>query len=139
MEEKLKFVQHLINKGMKVEEELDGQHFREKWEERFAAGIDDKTKKDIYFNRFLWHIFSFGALKCLEKDEAEAAFDQMEKKNCYLFSQHHIVSFELLNAESLKVEDLGEETDIYVVDEDFTWTFVKTHESVCGPYFYQLP
>ena len=26
--------------------------------------------------------------------------------------------------------------DIYIVDKDFTWTFVKTHEHRwCGPYF----
>ena len=24
---------------------------------------------------------------------------------------------------------------MYIVDESFSWTFVKTHESYCGPYF----
>lgn len=27
------------------------------------------------------------------------------------------------------------EQDIYIVDRNFDWTFVKTHESYCGPYF----
>jgi hypothetical protein len=31
---------------------------------------------------------------------------------------------------------LKEEYDIYVVDREFNWTFVKTHETEwCGPYF----
>ncbi|MBT2723991.1 DUF4275 family protein [Bacillus sp. ISL-46] len=27
--------------------------------------------------------------------------------------------------------------DVYVVDKDFTWTYILTHEYFCGPYFYQ--
>ena len=25
--------------------------------------------------------------------------------------------------------------DWYLVDKDFTWTYVQTHEADCGPYF----
>ena len=25
--------------------------------------------------------------------------------------------------------------DVYLVDKDFTWTYVHTHEEACGPYF----
>jgi hypothetical protein len=49
----------------------------------------------------------------------------------------------LENARSLKAEDIIKDIDdyledVYVVDTDFTWTYVFTHEEYCGPYFYQL-
>ncbi|WP_241158473.1 DUF4275 family protein [Cohnella candidum] len=25
--------------------------------------------------------------------------------------------------------------DIYIVDKDFTWTYIVTHESILGPYY----
>ena len=33
---------------------------------------------------------------------------------------------------------LDEMTEIYVVAPDFSWTYIKTHESMCGPYFMKL-
>ena len=30
-------------------------------------------------------------------------------------------------------------TDWYVVDRNFTWTYVQTHEEDCGPYFCEAP
>ena len=35
----------------------------------------------------------------------------------------------------LKVTHFAQEEDVYVVDENFTWTYVVTHENYCGPYF----
>ena len=31
-----------------------------------------------------------------------------------------------------------EMTEIYVIASDFSWTYIKTHESMCGPYFMKL-
>lgn len=31
-----------------------------------------------------------------------------------------------------------EQQDIYIFDKAFTWTYVHTHESMCGPYFYKV-
>lgn len=33
---------------------------------------------------------------------------------------------------------LDKMTEIYVVAPDFSWTYIKTHESMCGPYFMKL-
>lgn len=49
----------------------------------------------------------------------------------------------LENTKRLKAEDItnsinGYIDDVYVVDTDFTWTYVHTHEEFCGPYFYKL-
>ena len=37
----------------------------------------------------------------------------------------------------MKKDDMDEE-DIYVVDKEFTWTYVNTHERSCGPYFSKI-
>lgn len=40
------------------------------------------------------------------------------------------------NATKLMIDDILEEADIYIVDKEFRWTYVKTHETgYCGPYF----
>ncbi|CAM3916602.1 hypothetical protein GCM10009865_54200 [Aeromicrobium ponti] len=46
------------------------------------------------------------------------------------------------NAKKLKAEDITNRIeeymdDVYVVDKDFTWTYIHTHEEFCGPYFYK--
>lgn len=42
----------------------------------------------------------------------------------------------LEDAAAFDSNDLLEESDVYVVDKEFNWTYVKTHETGwCGPYF----
>ncbi len=64
------------------------------------------------------------------------------KKDCYVFYQHCDEVLLIKDASLLHMDDILRETDdaykgdIYIVDKDFTWTFVKTHEHRwCGPYF----
>ena len=37
------------------------------------------------------------------------------------------------------IEELPADVDWYLVDKDFTWTYVHTHEEDCGPYFCRAP
>jgi len=40
------------------------------------------------------------------------------------------------NTEALNSKDLQEEYDIYVVDKEFNFTYIKTHQTGwCGHYF----
>lgn len=41
------------------------------------------------------------------------------------------------NAENLTAELLEQFVDVTITASDFTWTYAKTHESMCGPYFYK--
>jgi hypothetical protein len=68
------------------------------------------------------------------------AFDREEKECCYIFFQHCDDVFKMENVSSLKAADLAAEngpyTDIYIVDNEFHWTFAVTHErGWLGPYF----
>ncbi|WP_430234929.1 DUF4275 family protein [Priestia endophytica] len=60
-----------------------------------------------------------------------------ERKDiCYIFYQHSDHALIVKAASRITADDLIDETDIYVVNKDFNWTYVKTYETEwCGPYF----
>ncbi len=145
----MEFLDVLRKKNMKVRKFRKwGVYFRKRWENNFANHLSDEEKEDIFFYGdkyvcgYLWHIFSYEKKKCLEGIEAESAFHNEVKKECYIFYQHCDEVLLIKDASLLHMDDTLCETDdaykgdIYIVDKDFTWTFVKTHEHRwCGPYF----
>ena len=117
-------------------------YLRKQWEDHFANHMSLKEKKDIYLYDddgicgFLWHLFSYEKRDCLKGKEAEQAFNSQMKDTCYVFYQHVDNALILEGAITLDVNDLLNESDVYIVDKEFTWTYVKTHETgLCGPYF----
>ncbi len=145
----MEFIDVLRKKNMKVREFQNwGVYFRKRCEDYLANHLNDEEKEDIFLYGdkygcgYLWHIFSYEKKKCLEGEEAENAFHNEVKKECYIFYQHCDEVLLIKDASLLHMDDILCETDnmykgdIYIVDKDFTWTFVKTHEHRwCGPYF----
>lgn len=129
----------LKNKKIKITEIPKwGTFLRKQWEDNFANHLSFEEKKDIYLWNygFLWHLFSYEKKDCLQGQEAEKAFNNEQKDSCYVFWQHTDYALILENADSLNANDLEDECDIYVVDKEFNWTYVRTHETgLCGPYF----
>lgn len=116
----------------------------ENWDALFAASISMAQKRKIYFNQFRWHLFSYGLLPALTGDPARQAFDVCRKKHVYLFFQQNQESYIVENAHLLTSADFegnlpADQSDLYLFDPQAKWTYVHTHESYCGPYFYQLP
>ncbi|GCF66809.1 MULTISPECIES: DUF4275 family protein [Bacillus] len=138
----MEFLDVLRKKNMKVREFRNwGVYFRKRWEDNFANHLSDEEKEDIFLYGdkyrcgYLWHIFSYEKKKCLEGKEAENTFHNEGKKECYIFYQHCDDVLLIKDASLLSMDDMYK-GDIYIVDKDFTWTFVKTHEHRwCGPYF----
>lgn len=119
-----------------------GVYLRKQWEESFANHLSNKEKESIYLYEedglcgYLWHLFSYERRKCLKEEQADIAFNKEIKKSCYVFYQHLDDAFILENASFITAEDFVNEEDVYVVDKEFSWTYVKTHETGwCGPYF----
>ena len=119
-----------------------GFFLRKQWEDNFANNLSLKEKNDIYlfdnggFCGYLWHLFSYEKKECLKGEEAERAFNEENINDCYIFYQHTDDALILEGADSFNSRDLIGESDIYVVDKEFNWTYVKTHETgMCGPYF----
>lgn len=120
-----------------------GRDFRKQWAESFAKDISKHEKRQIYFHQFLWHVFSNNVLSCLKRQKAKSAFDNKVKDECYIFYQENDNVLLLQNIEDLQSENIINEindyiNDVYVVDKDFTWTYILTHEEDLGPYFYEL-
>ncbi|HFJ9405333.1 TPA: DUF4275 family protein [Bacillus paranthracis] len=138
----MEFLDVLRKKNMKVREFRNwGVYFRKCWEDNFANHLSDEEKEDIFLYGdkygcgYLWHIFSYEKKKCLEGKEAENTFHNEGKKECYIFYQHCDDVLLIKDASLLSMDDMYK-GDIYIVDREFTWTFVKTHEHRwCGPYF----
>ncbi|WP_010497201.1 DUF4275 family protein [Paenibacillus elgii] len=121
-----------------------GEYLRNQWECNFANHLSREEKETIYLHDtggacgYLWHLFSYQMKDCLTKDEAQTAFNNVPKNSCYVFYQNSDYALILENASMVNAEDFTNETDIYVVDTEFNWTYVKTHETGwCGPYFSQ--
>ena len=89
------------------------------------------------YTSFLWHIFSFEFLNCEIGDTAKNLFNQENKNKCILVNNVDDVAFQLENAENITAELLDQFVDVTITASDFSWTYTKTHEGMCGPYFYK--
>lgn len=141
----MELVDILKNKKVKVTEIPKwGAYLRQQWESKFANHISHEEKKSIYLYDdriacgYLWHVFSWGKRDYLKEEKAEKEFNNELKNTCYVFYQHSDYALILENASRFTADDLSNEEDVYVVDKELNWTYVKTHEIECGPYFSRL-
>lgn len=114
--------------------------FYAKWLDAFGGGISksDIKKYVIATGDYIWHIFSWDLAekgRYLTGKEAEKAYDQIDKRGAmYIdwFEDDHAkdITWDLDKAKALK-----KFAEVYVVGKDFQWTYIKTHEDSCGPYF----
>lgn len=119
-----------------------GVYLRKQWEDHFAGHLNEHEKSKIHLHDkgkssgFLWHIFSFEKRECFTEKQADEVFNEVQKHACYVFYQHSNDALIIENLSRITAEDFENEQDIYVVDKDFAWTYVNTHENGwCGPYF----
>lgn len=116
-----------------------GKYLRGVWEKEFAEAISSDEKRKIYLHDFLWHLFSYEKVEAFAKDYAKNSFNNELKNRVYVFYQHSDYALTIENAKNIVAEDFNYEDDIYIVDTEFQWTYVNTHETACGPYFYIIP
>lgn len=114
-----------------------------KWTKLFASSIPKEKRKKVHFQQYKWHLFSFELLNALTEDEARTAFDAQPKDAVYLFWQHTKKAYLVENAHLLKAADFDHDfiphPDVYLFSMKDKWTYIHTHEIMCGPYFYKLP
>lgn len=117
--------------------------YRKNWLKAYAPADLSMRKlwKTCFQHRgssgFLWHIFSFEILECEEGEKADKLFETSDKSNCVFVSNLNDIAYKLEQAEALNREVLGEFCDWTFTAADFSWTYSKTHEDCCGPYFYR--
>ncbi|MDR6550756.1 DUF4275 family protein [Paenibacillus qinlingensis] len=137
--QKYLFSKNMLDKGVVILTLLEKEHrIKELWDSSFAKNISDETKSEIHYNQYKWHIFSYKKQDCFENEAARNEFDAMTKNEVYVMYQDlPDIVFEYNNANEIVASDFDYEQDIYVFDKNFTWTYVHTHEAMCGPYFYK--
>lgn len=119
-------------------DELNAVTLRERWKEAFLKGVDTEN---IYLEQFLWHVFSNGRLQAVIGEEADKLLDESGNGVLFVFFNDAPYSgretvYRLENAASFNHKMLMCFQDVYVVDESFSRTYVRTHENFCGPYYY---
>ena len=114
---------------------------KDRWLDAFAAHVSeaDLGKYVIAEGNNLWHIFSWNLVPHLAGDEARQALDALDTQNAYLFYEGLWYDAAYIKAAGQVDSKFFEDKhDLYLVDNDFTWTYVHTHEETCGPYFCKL-
>ena len=113
------------------------------WLSRFAKDISRKDieKYVVSTGNYLWHVFSWGLLDekvFLTGNNAREAYDKIDKHNALYIAWFEDDETKELTAKLNTAKVLDKMTEIYVVAPDFSWTYIKTHEGMCGPYFMKL-
>ena len=121
----------------------------EKYINTFFGNLSAREKKEIHFDQYMWHAFSYEKIKCIDGEEAIREFAKMDKNEVYIFLEH---DYKVWKEKDLTLKSLFKllndieknmAYDCYVVDKDFTWTFITTHETeydegiyhYIGPFF----
>ena len=116
---------------------------RERWLDTFAADVseEDLGKHVLAGGNYLWHIFSYKLVPCLEGDEARKALAELPDTECYRFYKEYPPQGQprIKAISTAEVSSLPQDLDWYLVDKDFSWTYVHTHKDDCGPYFCKAP
>lgn len=140
------FINNLQSKGIKCyelhnnSEEKSAEKLREKWINSFLQDVDTN---DIYIDQYLWHVFSYERLIAKKGSDAKECLDKVNSNTLYIFfndskAYGKDICYRIENAATFNHQMIQCYSDVYITDEDFTWTYVRTHEDGhCGPYFYK--
>lgn len=113
----------------------------ERWLKAFGAGLDLERVRDACYRGCLWPPKPRNGAPVLEGEEAKRAFDALDYDTAYIFREGITqagVTSKVTAAALARMQGIGA-YDVYVVDKDFRWTYVHTHEDGwMGPYFCSL-
>ncbi|MBA4685880.1 MAG: DUF4275 family protein [Candidatus Galacturonibacter soehngenii] len=114
--------------------------FKNAWIYTFAPEENIKKAKKVCYPEgfYLWHMFSYEYAKCKTHENALKAFYKTTKEDCYLYLSYFNVGIKIRNADRFEWKNKDLYEDFVMTDKDFCWTFAKTHEEECGPYFLKL-
>ena len=118
--------------------------YKQEWFNRIVPA--DKHEQALNCNCFstedyfgyLWHVFSFEVLECFNGYEATIHFNNTDKNSVVLLLNSDNMAYKIEDASKLIADDFKPLYDITLTDIDFKWTYTKTHEPDCGPYYYVL-
>ena len=118
---------------------MNDRELIEKWLLTFGEGVDKKLLEEhvTSYGNFLWHLFTWGEVWCLEGNAAAKAFDELPYTEAIRFCggySKQIKDASVVPKLSSKEVRKDPASDVYIVANDFSWTYVRTHECDLGPY-----
>ena len=120
------------------------QKFINQWLRHFAKDVTKDMLEKYVIGQYIWHIFSWELVKpnnLLIGNAARQTFDQIFKDDCLccdFFGSSGVTNTLSPQYDTAEKIDNGP-LEFYVVAKDYSWTYIKTHESeTCGPYFLTL-
>ena len=124
---------------------MEKNEFEKKWLNTFIPSLTDKQYGGCFVDQYLWHVFSYRLIpeeKVLTGDMARKAYDNIDKENAIMiqiWDDEILEETEKLIDEYKSWEAIEDIPEIFIVDKDWKWTYVSTHENgLCGPYFYKI-
>lgn len=120
--------------------------FAEKWLHTFVPDLTKKQYQDayLYIEQYLWHAFSYEVIpkeKVLSGDMARRAYQHVKKNNAIVIDMWNDDETSEITHEQMDTKELDCISEFYVVDKNWKWTYVSTHENDfmgLGPYFYKI-
>lgn len=119
---------------------MNTKNIKKEWLSIFGKDVDKKLIREhvTSYGNHLWHLFTWGNVPCFENDEARKVFDELNYTEAIKFTDgysNHIKGISVIEKVSAKDIDEDPESDVYIVANDFSWTYVRTHErDLCGPF-----
>ena len=126
-----------MHTGMKLDE------FKKEWLLHFAMGISKRDIEDkvVKTGNYIWHIFSWELInpdRYVTGEKARKAFNKCSKVAAwYIIPFERSATVKSYNNDNVTAEQIEKEIEIYKVAKDFSWTYIKTHEGMCGPYYFK--
>ena len=110
-------------------------NIREVYIKTFFKNLTEYEKEEIYFDNYMWHSFSYGKIKAQNGVEAIKKLREHVINNVYIIFQNtkKVISTNNVTYEQIYNNILENKTwqkDCYVIDKNFKWTFILTHETV---------
>lgn len=120
------------------------QKFINQWLRYFAKKVPKDQLEMHVKDQYIWHVFSSELINpnnLLVGNAARQAFNEMPKDNCLccdMFGNFGVTDNLLPQYDTAEKIDAGI-VEFYVVAKDYSWTYIKTHESdMFGPYFLKV-
>jgi hypothetical protein len=123
----------------------NNKNFEEKWIKSFAHNISKGDKKNLLLGcgNYLWHACSFNKIKYLEGDAAREMFDKKDKVNSleFIYDKSRKIGLNTMPTKNKNTQitakeiDLQDVAEFYIIGENYSWCYIRTHEVLCGPYF----
>ncbi|MDE5593902.1 MAG: DUF4275 family protein [Clostridiales bacterium] len=121
--------------------------FFARWLKEFGSELTDAQYRKYIHKKYIWHAFSYNIIpkeNYLEGDAAREAYNKANKTGAICLQLDFedtptALTEEFDTAEKLEGPE-GWYAEFYVVGENYSWTYIVTHETDIGigPYFMEI-